>query len=93
VHEVFDISEGEASVAWTKDRDVPASAPKALRLRARDGQTVECVVQAVAVRGTEGEVVQILYALRRKPRTQGYADRLMDTMDGLAEFQEAEPPE
>jgi len=93
VREVFDISEGEASVAWTKDRGGLASAAKALRLRARDGQAVECVVQAVAVRGNEGEVVQILYALRRKPKTRGYADRLMDTMDGLAEFQEAEPPE
>src|SRR6267378_3860780 len=93
VHEVFDISEGEASVAWTKDRGGLAAASKVLRLRARDGQPVECVVQAVAVRGTEGEVVQILYALRRKPKTGGYADRLMDTMDGLAEFQEAEPPE
>jgi len=91
--EVFDISEAEASVGWTKDRRGLASATKELRLRARDGQAVECTAQAVAVRGADGETVQILYALRGTPGTRGYAERVMDSIDELTEIQAVEPPE
>jgi len=50
-------------------------------------------VQGAAVRGDDGEVVQILYALRRKAGTRGYVDRLMDSIDGLVSIHPAEPPE
>jgi len=91
--EVFDISEAEASVAWRKEKAGPASAAKVLLWRARDGSPVECTTQGVAVRGADGEIVQILYALRKKPGTSGYAERLMDSIDGLGSLHAAEPPE
>ncbi|MCI4371832.1 MAG: PAS domain-containing protein, partial [Thermoplasmata archaeon] len=91
--DVFDISEAEASLAWTKERDGPASAAKELRLRARDGRTVDCVAHGIAVRGADGEVAQILYALRKRPGSQGYADRVMDSIGELATAQAPEPPE
>jgi PAS domain S-box-containing protein len=93
MHEVFEISEAEASVGWRKEKMGPTSATKTLRLRARDGRPVECTTQGVAVRGADGEAVQIMYALRKKPGTQGYAERLMDSIDGLGSLQAAEPPE
>jgi PAS domain S-box-containing protein len=93
MHEVFDISQAEASVGWTKDKGGPAFAAKELRLRARDGQAVDCVAQTVAVRGADGEIVQVLYALRRKQGTRGYTDRVIDSMDGLAAIHAADPPE
>jgi len=93
MQEVFDISEAEASVGWTKDQGGFTSAVKELRLRARDGHAVECIAQAVAVRGTDGDTVEILYMLRKKPGTSGYADRLIDSIDGLAEIHAVEPPE
>ncbi|MGI0147967.1 MAG: GAF domain-containing protein [Thermoplasmata archaeon] len=93
MYEVFEISEAEASVAWTMEKSGPAPAPKELQLRARDGHRVTCWVQGTAVRGPEGDVVQILYALRKRPGTKGYADRVIDSMDGLAHLQAAEPPE
>ena len=92
-YEILDISPAEASLGWTRDRSGPAFAAKELRLRTRDGHPVDCVVQGAAVRGDDGEVVQILYALRRKAGTRGYVDRLMDSIDGLVSIHPAEPPE
>ena len=63
-HEVFDISEAEASVGWTRDAEVPSPAAKVLRLRSRNGPYVACEVLAAPVRNLGGETVQILYALR-----------------------------
>jgi len=31
--------------------------------------------------------------LRKKPGTSGYADRLIDSIDGLAEIHAVDPPE
>lgn len=93
MHEVFDISEAEASIAWTKEKSGPAPAPKALHLRAHDGLPVECMAQAIEVRGEEGELIQVLYALRKRPGTKGYSDRMMDSIDQLAPIHAAEPPE
>src|SRR5204862_2906044 len=93
IYEVLDISPAEASLGWTRDRSGPAFAAKELQLRARDGHAVDCIVQGAAVRGDDGEVVQVLYALRRKAGTRGYADRLIDSIDGLASIHAAEPPE
>jgi len=93
MHDVFDISEAEASVAWTREKSGPALAPKDLRLRAHDGVTVECNAQAIAVRGDEGELIQILFALRKKAGTKGYSDRMMDSIDQLGPLQAADPPE
>ena len=93
IYEVLDISPAEASLGWTRDRSGPAFAAKELQLRARDGHAVDCIVQGAAVRGEDGEVVQVLYALRRKAGTRGYADRLIDSIDGLASIHAAEPPE
>lgn len=91
--EIFDISEAEASIAWTREKAGPTPAPKELSLRAHDGLRVPCVAHAVAVRGEEGEIVQVLYALRKKPGAKGYAERMMDSIDQLAPLQPAVPPE
>ena len=93
MQEVFEISEAEASVGWTKDQGGFSSAAKELRLRARDGNAVECIAQAVAVRTADGDTVEILYALRRKPGTLGYEDRVLESIDGLTEIHTVEPPE
>ncbi len=66
-HEVFAITEAEASVGWTREAGGPSPAAKVLRLRRRDGQLVPCDVLAVPVRTPAGETVQILYVLRRAP--------------------------
>ena len=93
MQEVFEISEAEASVAWRMEKSGPASTPKDLHLRARDGRPVACTAQGIAVRGSEGDLVQILYALRKKPGSKGYADRVIDSMDSLADVQTAGRPE
>lgn len=93
MQEVFEISEAEASVAWRLEKSGPVSAPKDLHLRARDGMPVLCSAQGVAVRGPDGEVLQILYALRRKSDSKGYADRAIDSMERLAGAHATEPPE
>jgi len=93
MYEVFDISEAEASLAWTMEKDRPASAPKALHLRARDGAPVECTAQGIAIRSPEGDVIQVLYALRKKPGAKGYAERAADSGERLAPVHAAEPPE
>src|SRR5207245_2327868 len=66
-YEVFEITEAEASVAWTKDRGGPAPTAKALSLRARNGVRVLCAVQPILVRDSTGDVFQIPYALRTAP--------------------------
>lgn len=63
-HEVFSITEAQASVAWTRDANAPAPAPKTLRLRTREGGMVACEVLAVPVRKDGGETEQVLYVLR-----------------------------
>ncbi len=93
MHDVFDISEAEASVAWTREKRGPAPAQKDLRLRAHDGIPVECNAQAIAVRGDDGELIQILFALRKKAGTKGYSDRMMDSIDQLGAVRAADPPE
>jgi PAS domain S-box-containing protein len=69
-HEVFDISEAEASVGWTRDAQVPSPAAKVLRLRSQAGVPVACEVLAVPVRNAAGETVQVLYALHRASRVR-----------------------
>ncbi len=64
-HEVFAITSAEAEVGWTRDGSAPSPAPKHLKLRARDGSSVPCIVCAVPVRGAGGEVLQILYVLKK----------------------------
>ena len=93
MYEVFDISQAEASLAWTKDASGPASAAKELRLRARDGYPVDCIAHGVAVRDENGEIVQTLYTLRKKAGTQAYTDRMMDSIDRLVPIHTTEPPE
>lgn len=93
MYEVFEISEAEASVAWTMEKSGPAPAPKELQLRARDGHRVVCWAQGTAVRGPEGDIVQVLYALRKRPGTKAYSDRVIDSMEGLAQVHAAERPE
>ncbi len=66
--EVFAITSAEAEVGWTRDGSAPSPAPKRLKLRARDGRAVPCVVWAVPVRGPSGEVLQVLYVLKQAPR-------------------------
>ncbi|HII41115.1 MAG TPA: GAF domain-containing protein [Thermoplasmata archaeon] len=63
-HEVFDITEAQASVGWTRDASSPSPAAKRLRLRARDGGHVASEVLAVPVRNAAGEIAQLLYVLR-----------------------------
>jgi len=93
MYDVYNISEAEASVAWTREKSGPALAPKDLRLRAHDGVTVECNAQAIAVRGDDGDLIQILFALRKKAGTKGYSDRMMDSIDQLGPLPAADPPE
>ncbi|HKZ90421.1 MAG TPA: GAF domain-containing protein [Thermoplasmata archaeon] len=61
--DVFDISEAEAGISWTKDAAGPSPVRKSLKLRAQDGRLVECRVAAAVVRDDGGEIVEILYAL------------------------------
>jgi len=63
-HEVFDITEAQASVGWTRNALVPSPAAKRLQLRTREGAHLDCEVLAVPVRNAAGETVQVLYVLR-----------------------------
>ncbi len=74
-HEVFAISEAEASVGWRREADGVAPAAKILRLRSRTGDVVPCEVLAVPVRNPAGEIVQLLYVLRREPGLGRFARR------------------
>ena len=91
-YEVFEITEAEASVAWTKDRGGPAPTAKALSLRARNGVQVLCAVQPILVRDSTGDVFQILYALRTAPGAKTYAERLMESLVEVPTTRPA-PPE
>ena len=65
VHEVFAITAAEAEVGWRREGLAPSLAPKRLQLRSREGSTIPCVVYAVPVRGAGGEVLQVLYVLKK----------------------------
>lgn len=93
VYEVFEITDAEAQISWRKDAAGPAPAPKELSLRAHDALPVVCTVQAAVVRDRHGEISQILYALRKKPGTKGYAERAMDSLDTLGTNHGEAPPE
>src|SRR5207244_3830497 len=92
-YEVFEITEAEASVAWTKDRGGPAPTAKALSLRARNGVQVLCAVQPILVRDSTGDVFQILYALRTAPGAKTYAERLMESLGEVPTTRPAPPEE
>jgi PAS domain S-box-containing protein len=81
--DVFDISEAEASIAWTKDASGPLPIPKELRLRSQDGARVDCVVSGAIVRDAEGGVVEILHAIRARA---GSKDSETRAVDGLAQL-------
>ncbi len=66
-HEVFAISSAEASVAWTREAEIPAPAPRRLQLRSREGPLIAFDVLAVPVRDAGGQTVQILYILKKPP--------------------------
>lgn len=91
--EVFDIPEAEGSLASTNDESAPSSAPRTVALRARDGALVECSVRGIAVRDEKGEVLQVLYALRRPSRTTGDWERAIASIDRLANVQPRDLPE
>jgi len=91
MREVFDISEAEASVAWRMEKSGPSSRPKQLALRARDGEVVVCWTRGIAVRNAAKEVVQVLYLLRKGTGVSDYSDRVMDSIDDLADAPAAEP--
>jgi PAS domain S-box-containing protein len=93
LREVFDLSEAEASVAWRTDRSGPASGPKELALRARDGHTVVCRAQGIPVRDDKRAVVQVLYVLWRQSGTKGYWERALESTDRLANVQATDLPE
>lgn len=90
--EVFDISEGEASIGWTKDSSGPSTTPKELSLRTHDGKRVECIVLTVVVRNDEGEITEILYALRKKSGSKGVAERAIESLHQLADVDVPKAP-
>jgi PAS domain S-box-containing protein len=92
-YEVFQITEAEASVAWTKDRGGPAPTAKDLILRARNGVEVRCTIQPIFVRDAVGDVSQVLYTLRKAPGTKTYAERLMEALVEVPPATRAAPPE
>ena len=89
VSDVFDLSEGEASVAWTRDPTGPTPVSKDLELRAHDGARVACEVRMAVVRDDAGAVHELLYTLRKKPGSTGAEDRAVRALDQLAEV---DPP-
>jgi PAS domain S-box-containing protein len=93
LREVFDVSEAEASIAWRTDRSGPASAPKEMALRARDGQVVVCRARGIPVRDDKGAIVQVLYALWRQSGTKGHWERALESVGRLANVQATDLPE
>jgi len=83
--EVFDLTEGEASLSWTMDAAGPAPVRKDLALRAHDGARVPCEVSGVVVRGPEGAIRQILFVLRRKGDVKDAEERAADALHQLAD--------
>jgi PAS domain S-box-containing protein len=83
--DVFEISDAEASVGWTKETTGPSPRPKDLRLRAHDGTRVACQVVAGVIRDDEGGVAEVLYALRKKPGVRGAEERAVEVLAQLAD--------
>jgi PAS domain S-box-containing protein len=81
--DIFDISEAEASVSWTKDGTGPAPVPKELRLRSQDGARIACVVTAAVVRDDTGGIAEILFAIRAKPGSKDSETRAVDSLAQL----------
>lgn len=86
--EVFDVTEGQASVGWTRETSGPAPIPKELGLRAQDGARVACDVLTAVVRDDGGSVRQILYALRKKPGSKDAEERAVDSLRHLEDAEE-----
>ncbi len=93
LHEVFEITDAEASVAWTKERGEPSPAAKSLSLRTRDGARVACTIHPIPVRDANRKAFQVLYALRKAPGAKGYAERLMEPLAQISRAQGPAPPE
>lgn len=93
VHEVFDITEAEASVAWRRDAGAPSPAPKDLELRAHDGTRISCEVLTIPVRDETGSVAQVLYVLRNLSGAKGVRAKAMDALRDLAQAQAGVPRE
>jgi len=81
--DVFDVSEAEASIGWTKNPSGPSPVVKELRLRGQDGGRVHCEVSAAIVRNDEGGVEEILYTLRAKAGVGGADQRALDSLHQL----------
>ncbi len=93
VHEVFDISEAEASVAWRKEAGGPSPAAKDLSLRVHDGTRMSCEVLTIPVRGEEGGAAQVLYVLRNLAGAKGVHAKAMDALRELVLAQTDAPRE
>ncbi|HEY7587413.1 MAG TPA: GAF domain-containing protein [Thermoplasmata archaeon] len=93
VHEVFDITEAEAGVAWRREAGGIALASKELKLRTHDGAHIPCEVLTIPVRGEDGEVAQILYVLRNLLGVKGIQAKAMDALHELAMAQGDARPE
>lgn len=93
VHEVFDISEAEASVAWRKEAGDPSPAAKDLSLRTHDGTRLSCQVLTIPVRAEAGGVAQVLYVLRNLTGAKGIHAKAMDALRELVAVQADVPRE
>jgi PAS domain S-box-containing protein len=92
--DVFEVSEAEASPGWTRDAAGPSRRAKDLRLRAHDGTRVPCGVLMAAARDAEGAVVEVVYALRKKPGVRHAEQRAVDALAQLADGEARNvPPE
>jgi len=67
--DILGISSGDAAVLWRKEVSGLAPAAKELRLQARDGRRVPCLVYPVIVRREDGGIAQYVYVLRRADGT------------------------
>src|SRR2546428_13946773 len=65
MYEVFEITEAEADVAWTKERGGAVPAAKVLSLRARHRGRGSCSGLPILVLDPERDVLQVLYAIRK----------------------------
>ncbi len=90
--EVFDISEGEASIAWTKDASGLSRKAKELSLRAHDGVRVACSVLTAIVRDEQGGTPQILYALQKKTGAKSAAERAIESLHQLTDVAAPKAP-
>ncbi|OGS46473.1 MAG: hypothetical protein A3K66_00555 [Euryarchaeota archaeon RBG_16_67_27] len=85
ISEVFDITESQARVSWTREADGPSPVPKTLDLRAHDGARVPLQVLTSVVRDEDGGVQETIYALRRRPGTKDADERAVEALDQLAD--------